>query len=80
MVDRNVLMARVTRIRESVARSVRLAALSEREFRADSDACALAERHLQVAIQGPGRVTGRSRAPSGAPHIADLRSAATSHS
>lgn len=51
MVDRNVLMSRVARIRESVARLVRLAALSEREFRADSDACALAERHLQVAIQ-----------------------------
>ncbi len=51
MVDRDVILARVARIRESVARLVRLAALSEREFRADTDACALAERHLQVAIQ-----------------------------
>jgi len=51
VVDRNIILARVTTIRESVRRLVALAALSERAFRADADACAIAERHLQVAIQ-----------------------------
>ena len=51
MVDRNIILARVTTIRESVRRLVALAALSEKAFRADADACAIAERHLQVAIQ-----------------------------
>ncbi len=51
MVDKNVVLSRVSKIRESVRRLVALAVLSEKAFRADADACAIAERHLQVAIQ-----------------------------
>jgi uncharacterized protein YutE (UPF0331/DUF86 family) len=51
VVDKNVVLSRVSQIRESVQRLVALAALSEKAFRADKDACAIAERHLQVAIQ-----------------------------
>ena len=51
MVDKNVLLSRVNKIRESVRRLVALATLSERAFLADKDACAIAERHLQIAIQ-----------------------------
>ena len=51
MVDKNVVLSRVSKIREAVQRLVKLATLSEKAFRADADACAIAERHLQVAIQ-----------------------------
>ena len=51
MVDKNVVLSRVSKIRESVGRLVALAALSEKAFTSDADACAIAERHLQVAIQ-----------------------------
>ena len=51
MVDKNVVLSRVNRIRESVRRLVALAALSEKAFLADREACAIAERHLQIAIQ-----------------------------
>lgn len=51
VVDKNVILTRVTKIREAVKRLARLAAVSERAFRADPDRCAIAERHLQVAIQ-----------------------------
>ena len=37
--------------RESVRRLVALATLSEKAFLSDPDACAIAERHLQIAIQ-----------------------------
>ena len=51
MVDKHVVLSRVTKIRESVRRLVALATLSEKAFRSDPDACAIAERHLQIAIQ-----------------------------
>jgi uncharacterized protein YutE (UPF0331/DUF86 family) len=51
VVDRNIILTRVSTIRESVRRLVALAAMSEAAFTADADACAIAERHLQVAIQ-----------------------------
>ena len=51
VVDKNVVLSRVSKIRESVRRLVALATLSEKQFRADADARAIAERHLQVAIQ-----------------------------
>ena len=51
MVDSNVVLSRVNKIRESVRRLVALAALSEKAFVADADACAIAERHLQIAVQ-----------------------------
>ena len=51
MVDKNVLLSRVNKIRESARRLVALAALSEKAFLADADACAIAERHLQIAVR-----------------------------
>lgn len=51
MVDRNIVQARVEKIRESVARLRAFAAIDELSFCNDPDACALAERHLQIAIQ-----------------------------
>jgi len=52
MVDQNIVQIRLQKIRESVARLRKLAAMNEDEFCQDDDAGTLAERHLQIAIQG----------------------------
>jgi len=51
VVDRNLVHERIEKMRHSVARLRDLALLSEESFRGTEDSCALAERHLQIAIQ-----------------------------
>jgi uncharacterized protein YutE (UPF0331/DUF86 family) len=51
MVDQNIIQARIEKIRECLARLRRLASADEDAFCQDEDSLALAERHLQIAIQ-----------------------------
>lgn len=51
MVDQNIVHARIEKIRACLTRLRELAGTSEEAFLQDEDSCALAERHLQVAIQ-----------------------------
>ena len=51
MVDQNIIQERIEKIRECVARLHRLASAAEEAFCQDEDSVALAERHLQIAIQ-----------------------------
>jgi uncharacterized protein YutE (UPF0331/DUF86 family) len=51
VVDRNLVQARIEKMRHSVARLRDLALLGEESFSRTEDSCALAERHLQIAIQ-----------------------------
>ena len=51
LVDQNIIHTRIEKIRESTGRLRALAQMQERTFCDDDDACALAERHLQIAIQ-----------------------------
>ena len=51
MVDQNVIQLRIEKIRQSAARLRAFTASDEQTFCSDPDACALAERHLQIAIQ-----------------------------
>ena len=51
MVDSNVVLARVTKIRECLAVLRRYALLDEKSFLGNSDVSGNAERQLQVAIQ-----------------------------
>jgi len=52
MVDQNIVHARIQKIRECVARLRELAVADEETFCQDADSCAIAERHLQIAMQG----------------------------
>jgi uncharacterized protein YutE (UPF0331/DUF86 family) len=51
MVDRNIVQARIDKIRECVARLRKLGTADEDAFCQDDDSITLAERHLQIAIQ-----------------------------
>jgi uncharacterized protein YutE (UPF0331/DUF86 family) len=51
VVDRNLVLERIEKMRHSVARLRDLALPGEESFRQSEDSCTLAERHLQIAIQ-----------------------------
>ena len=51
MVDSHIILSRIDKIRECIAKLRRLAALEEDAFLSDSSAADSAERNLQIAIQ-----------------------------
>src|SRR5437016_3971936 len=51
MVDSHVILARIDKIRECIAKLQRLAGTAEEQFLGDPATCDNAERNIQIAIQ-----------------------------